>query len=261
MKYYLVNAFTQSNTGGNPAAVCFPDKPISENNMQKIAYEFGLSETAFLEKKEGIYGLRWFTPTMEVDLCGHATLASAHILWEEKLENQDSTLLFETKSGMLSVKNKDKLIVMDFPREDAVEIECPEELKKGLKVAPIFTGKNRFDHIVEVKSEDIVRALSPDFELLGKLDSRGVIVTSVSDSGDYDFVSRFFAPNAGIPEDPVTGSAHCCLAPYWTARLKKAKLTGYQASERGGFVYLEHTEKRVFLGGNAVTFSSGKLMD
>ena len=261
MKYFIVHAFTKRLDAGNPAAVCLVKDRPSDKLMQHIAYEFGLSETVFVEKKEGVYGLRWFTPNMEVDLCGHATLAAAHILWEQGLVKSDSVINFDTNSGILRVNKKNNLIVMDFPREDAVEIECPVELKKGLKVDPIFTGKNSFDYIVEVKSEEIVRALSPDFELLGKLDSRGVIVTSVSDSGEYDFVSRFFAPNAGIPEDPVTGSAHCCLAPYWTARLKKAKLTGYQASERGGFVYLEHTEKRVFLGGNAVTFSSGKLMD
>lgn len=261
MKYFIVNAFTKRLQAGNPAAVCLPDKPLSENTMQNIAREFGLSETAFAEKKEGCFGLRWFTPTVEVDLCGHATLTTAHILWEQGLVKADRVINFDTCSGILSVKKIIGRILMDFPREDAVMTECPEELKKGLKAEPVFAGKNRFDYIVEVKTEEIVRDLSPDFELLGRLDSRGVIVTSVSTSGEYDFVSRFFAPNAGIPEDPVTGSAHCCLAPYWSERLTKTKLTGYQASERGGFVYVELAGDRVFLGGNAITFSSGKLMD
>jgi len=261
MNYFIVNAFTESLDGGNQAAVCIVEKRLHYNLMQDIASEFRLPETAFVEKKNGVFGLRWFTPTVEVDLCGHATLASAHILWEQGFVKPDSAINFDTRSGILSVNKKNGLFIMDFPREDAVETECPEEIKKGLKIDPIFTGKNRFDYIAEVETEEIVRTLVPDFELLEKLDSRGVIVTAVSNSNGYDFVSRFFAPNAGIPEDPVTGSAHCCLGPYWSTRLNKAKLTGYQASERGGFVFVELTKKRVLLGGKAVTFSSGKLMD
>jgi len=261
MNYFIVNAFTDSLDAGNPAAVCLVEDKLPDKLMQDIASEFGLPETAFVEKKNGVFGLRWFSPKLEVDLCGHATLASAHILWEQKLVNPDLTLFFDTRSGILSVNKKNGLFIMDFPREDAVETECPEELKKGLRIDPLFTGKNRFDFIVEAKSEEIVRTLVPDLELLEKLDSRGVIVTAVSNSNGYDFVSRFFAPNAGIPEDPVTGSAHCCLASYWTERLNKKRMTGYQASERGGFVYVEQQDKRVLLGGKAVTFSSGKFMD
>lgn len=261
MNYFIVNAFTESPDGGNQAAVCIVEKMLHENLMQEIASDFGLPETAFIEKKDGVFGLRWFTPKVEVDLCGHATLAGAHILWEQGSVKPDSEINFDTKSGVLTVNKENGLYIMDFPREDAVETECPEELKKGLGIDPVFTGKNRFDYITEAESEDIVRNLVPDLELLGKLDSRGVIVTAVSNSREYDFVSRFFAPSAGIPEDPVTGSAHCCLGPYWSKRLNKTKLTGYQASKRGGFVYIEQLEKRVLLGGKAVTFSSGKLMD
>lgn len=221
MNYFIVNAFTESPDGGNQAAVCIVEKSLHDKLMQDIASEFGLPETAFVEKKNSVFGLRWFTPTVEVDLCGHATLASAHILWEQGFVNPDSAINFDTRSGILSVNKKNGLFIMDFPREDAVETECPEELKKGSRIDPLFTGKNRFDFIVEAESEEIVRTLVPDLELLEKLDSRGVIVTAVSNSNGYDFVSRFFAPNAGIPEDPVTGSAHCCLGPYWSTRLYK----------------------------------------
>ena len=261
MNYFIVNAFADNTDGGNPAAVCIVEKQLDDNLMQDIASEFGLPETAFIEKKNGVFSLRWFTPTVEVDLCGHATLAGAHILWEQGFINPDLTINFDTLSGRLSVNIKNELYVMDFPREDAVEIEGPEVLKKGLGIVPVFTGKNRFDFIAEVETEEIVRTLVPNLAQLKKLDSRGVIVTAASNSNEYDFVSRFFAPNAGIPEDPVTGSAHCCLGPYWSNRLNKKKLTGYQASERGGFVYIEQLEKRVLLGGKAVTFSSGKLID
>lgn len=263
MKYFIVNAFADKPFCGNPAAVCIVENDLSENKMQLIATEFNLSETAFIEKKNDHFRLRWFSPRMEVDLCGHATLAGAHILWEQNIINNKSIISFDTNSGILSVKKTKDHIIMDFPRENALETECPEEIIRGLKIKPVFSGKNRFDYIVEVRSEEVVRTIKPDFETLAGLKTRGIIVTSISESesGDYDFVSRFFAPNAGIPEDPVTGSAHCCLGPYWSRKLNKTKLTGYQASERGGTVYVEIKEDRVFLGGNAVTFSSGKLID
>ena len=261
MKYYIVNAFTRSDEGGNPAAVCLPEEPVADKSMQEIAAEFGLSETAFVEKKHGFYGLRWFTPEIEVDLCGHATLAAASVLWEQSIAYSESLIEFETKSGMLSAMKKDGLILMDFPMEAAVPSECPQELVNALGVEPIYTGRNRFDFIVEVESENVLRKISPDYDLLSKLETRGVIVTSNSESKSFDFVSRFFAPRAGIPEDPVTGSAHCCLAPYWSGKLNKKSMTGFQASERGGTVHVELKENRVLLGGEAVTLSSGKLMD
>lgn len=261
MKYFIVNAFADKPFCGNPAAVCIVENDLSENKMQLIASEFNLSETAFIEKKNDHFRLRWFSPTMEVDLCGHATLAGAHILWEQNIINNKSIISFNTNSGILSIKKAKDRIVMDFPSEDAVETECPEEIIRSLNIKPLFSGKNRFDYIVEVGSEELVRTIKPDFGILAELNTRGIIVTSDSESRDYDFVSRFFAPNAGIPEDPVTGSAHCCLGPYWSRKLNKTKLTGYQASERSGTVYVDIKEGRVFLGGNAVTFSSGKLID
>jgi len=261
MKYFIVNAFADKPFCGNPAAVCIVENDLSENKMQRIATEFNFSETAFIEKKNDHFRLRWFSPRMEVDLCGHATLAGAHILWEQNIINNKSIISFNTNSGILSIKKTEDRIVMDFPSEDAVKTECPEEIIRSLKIKPLFSGKNRFDYIVEVGSEELVRTIKPDFGILAGLNTRGIIVTSDSESGDYDFVSRFFAPNAGIPEDPVTGSAHCCLGPYWSRKLNKTKLTGYQASERGGTVYVDIKEGRVLLGGNAVTFSSGKLID
>ena len=261
MDYYIVDAFTGDLFSGNTAAVCILSQQVPDKFMQRIASEFNLSETAFIEKKNDHFRLRWFSPRMEVDLCGHATLAGAHILWEQNIINNKSIIFFDTNSGILSVKKAKDRIVMDFPREDALETECPEEIIRGLKIKPLFSGKNRFDYIVEVGSEELVRKIKPDFGILAGLSTRGIIVTSDSESGDYDFVSRFFAPNAGISEDPVTGSAHCCLGPYWSRKLNKTKLTGYQASERGGTVYVDIKEGRVLLGGNAVTFSSGKLID
>ena len=261
MKYYIVNAFTRSRDGGNPAAVCLIEDALTDKVMQEIAAEFGLSETAFVEGKQGFYGLRWFTPEIEVDLCGHATLAAAHVLWEQGVAYSENLLEFETKSGRLAAEKNDRLILMDFPMEEATPSECPQELANALGVEPIYTGRNRFDYFLEVKSENVLREMSPDFDLLSKVETRGVIVTSHSESKNFDFVSRFFAPRAGITEDPVTGSAHCCLAPYWSGKLNKIKMTGFLASERGGTVYLELKENRVLLGGEAVSFSSGKLMD
>ena len=208
------------------AAVCLPEEPVADKSMQEIAAEFGLSETAFVEGRQGFYGLRWFTPEIEVDLCGHATLAAASVLWEESIACSESLIEFETKSGRLSAMKKDGLILMDFPLEEAVPSECPRELANALGVEPVYTGRNRFDFIVEVESENVLRKISPDYDLLSKLETRGVIVTSNSESKSFDFVSRFFAPRAGIPEDPVTGSAHCCLTPYWSGKLNKIKMTG-----------------------------------
>ena len=261
MKYFIVNAFTRSRDGGNPAAVCLPENPVTDKKMQEISTDFGLSETAFVEKKDGFYGLRWFTPEIEVELCGHATLAAAHVLLEQGVAFSETLIEFETKSGRLTAEKNDRLILMDFPSEEAARSECPQELLNALGVEPIYTGRNRFDYILELESENVLREISPDYELLSKVETRGVIVTSASESKDYDFVSRFFAPGTGIPEDPVTGSAHCCLAPYWSGKLNKTTMTGFQASERGGTVQVRLKENRVILGGEAVTLSSGKLMD
>ena len=189
----------------------------------------------------------------EVDLCGHATLASAHILWETGVLEIENEAVFFTKSGRLSARKNGEYIILDFPAVKDLQIETPEELKKSLKVPILYTGRNRMDYIVEVDNEEIVRSLEPDFEIMKRLNTRGVIVTCRSANPEYDFVSRFFAPGAGIPEDPVTGSAHCCLGPYWKKRLGKDKLTAYQASKRGGTLKVTVSGDRVYIGGKAVT--------
>jgi len=253
MKIYQVDAFTDRIFKGNPAGVCILPGPAEEQWMQDIAMEINLSETAFLYKQANGFNLRWFTPETEVDLCGHATLASAHILWETGILQCESEAVFFTKSGILSARKKEDYILLDFPSEEDTQADAPEDLKKSLGVPFTYCGRNRMDFIVEVDGEETVRALEPDIESLKRLDVRGVIVTSLSSSPENDFVSRFFAPGAGIPEDPVTGSAHCCLGPYWKRILGKNELTAYQASKRGGILKLVVNGDRVYIGGKAVT--------
>jgi PhzF family phenazine biosynthesis protein len=223
-----------------------------------------LSETAFLYKKEKGYDLRWFTPAVEVDLCGHATLASAHILWEEGILDSDKPALFHTRSGLLTAvrksDHKSDLIEMNFPSEPEEKAVPPSDLLSALAVTPKYVGRNRFDYLVEVDSEEIIRNLKPDLALLRKVQARGVIVTSAATSQKFDFVSRFFGPAAGVDEDPVTGSAHCCLGPFWKDRLGKDELVGFQASARGGIVRARVAGDRVFLGGQAVTVLRGELL-
>jgi PhzF family phenazine biosynthesis protein len=259
MKIYQVDAFTDKIFKGNPAGVCILPEPADEQWMQDIAMEMNLSETAFLYKQNDSFNLRWFTPEMEVDLCGHATLASAHILWETGVLTSDSEAVFSTKSGMLSAKKDGEYIILDFPVEEDEQINAPEELEKSLMVPILYAGRNRMDYIVEVDNEKTIRSLEPDFEIMKRLNTRGVIVTSRSANPEYDFVSRFFAPGAGIPEDPVTGSAHCCLGPYWENQLAKKELTAYQASKRGGTLKLTINGDRVFIGGKAITVFCAKF--
>ncbi|OGW33058.1 MAG: oxidoreductase [Nitrospirae bacterium GWC2_56_14] len=254
-----VDAFTDRAFAGNPAAVCLLDGPRDERWMQNVAREMNLSETAFLSLRSDGYDLRWFTPTAGVDLCGHATLASAHVLWEEEILDKQETARFHTRSGLLSATRKDGWIEMDFPAEAQKPALAPPALTRALGATPVYIGKNRFDYLVELESEAVLRSLRPDLGLLKTLPARGVIVTSPSDSKDYDFVSRFFAPAVGIDEDPVTGSAHCCLGPYWQKRLKKDNFTAYQASARGGLVRVTVQGDRVLLGGQAVTVLRGEL--
>jgi PhzF family phenazine biosynthesis protein len=257
---YQVDAFTGKPFKGNPAAVCLLQGPASEAWMQNIAAEMNLSETAFLyPNHEDGFNLRWFTPTVEVDLCGHATLASAHILWETNLLQPHKTAHFHTRSGLLSAVRYSEWIEMDFPAKAPEPTEPPEGLLSALGMTVHYIGSNRMDYLVEVESEEDVRALKPDFALLAQLPVRGIIVTGRASMPDYDFVSRFFAPAAGVPEDPVTGSAHCCLGPYWQSRLGKAELTAYQCSKRGGTVRVRVTPERVFLGGQAITVLKGEL--
>jgi PhzF family phenazine biosynthesis protein len=255
-----VDAFTDRPFLGNPAAVCLLTRPAEPDWMQAVAREMNLSETAFLHPDGGDWSLRWFSPLIEVDLCGHATLAAAHVLLEGGRLAPGEAARFRTRSGMLTAVSKEGgWIEMDFPSEPEQPAATPDALVRALGVAPRYVGRNRFDYLVEVDSESAVRSLSPDMALLRTLDARGVMVTGPSDSGEFDFVSRFFGPAAGIPEDPVTGSAHCCLGPFWRTRLKKDAFVAYQASPRGGVVRVRVAGDRVILGGRAVTVFSGKL--
>lgn len=259
---YMVDAFASEPFRGNPAAVCLLEKPEDERWMQQVAAEMNLSETAFLVPIEDGYDLRWFTPETEVDLCGHATLASAYALWHTGRLLPEQTARFVTRSGVLTVTydSNDGWMTMDFPEEAPKPVNAPEALIQGLGLIPRYTGKNRMDYVVEVDSEQTVRELKPDAQQLAALSGRGVIVTAKAAAGaSYDFVSRAFYPNAGILEDPVTGSAHCALAPYWARRLRKQQLTGYQASKRGGIVKVAIAGDRVLMTGQAQMIMQGTL--
>lgn len=253
-----VDAFTDKPFGGNPAAVCVLPEARDAQWMQWVAREMNLSETAFLVRQAEGYNLRWFTPAIEVDLCGHATLASAHTLWEEGHLKPEEQARFYTRSGLLTADRNGAFIEMDFPGTPEQPATAPEGLAEALGAEPKYIGKNAFDYIVELDSERTVRRLKPNFAMLEKLPVRGVIVTSQAE--EYDFVSRFFAPGAGIQEDPVTGSAHCCLGPFWSKRLDKTEFIAYQASPRGGIVYVRVEGDRVRLGGQAVTVVRGTLL-
>jgi PhzF family phenazine biosynthesis protein len=227
--------------------------------MQAVAREMNLAETAFLHKAQDGFNLRWFTPAVEVDLCGHATLASAHILWETGTLAADREARFATKSGLLTATKKGETIELDFPAKPSAPAAAPEGLVESLGVHPLYIGRNEFDYIVEVESEGVVRAVEVDFARLKRVKARGVIVTSLASTRGFDFVSRFFAPAVGVDEDPVTGSAHCCLGPYWGAKLARTEFTAYQASARGGVVQVRLEGDRVRLGGRAITILRGEL--
>lgn len=254
-----VDAFTNKRFSGNPAAVCVLNEPADEKWMQNVAAEMNLSETAFLYPQEEGYNLRWFTPAVEVDLCGHATLASAHVLWELQYLDVGTQAKFYTRSGLLTAERQGNWIELNFPKNSPEPASAPALLEQALGVELKYVGKNKFDYLVEVDSEEALRQMQPDFVLLKTLPVRGIIVTCVSASHEYDFVSRFFAPAAGINEDPVTGSAHCCLAPFWSQRLHKNEFVAYQASARGGVVRVRLAGERVYLGGQAVTVLRGEL--
>jgi PhzF family phenazine biosynthesis protein len=257
---FQVDAFTTKPFAGNPAAVCVLSQPAEESWMQNVAREMNLSETAFLFREGDGFRLRWFTPAVEVDLCGHATLASAHILWEMGYAQPNEKVSFYTRSGILTAERKGDWIEMDFPAKPEEPAPEPAGLAQALGVKIQYLGRNQFDYLVEVDSEETVGNLKPDFTLLGRLPVRGVIVTSLSSSREYDFVSRFFAPRVGVNEDPVTGSAHCCLGPFWGNRLHKKEFVAYQASPRGGVIRVRVTGPRVVLGGQAVTVLRGELL-
>jgi PhzF family phenazine biosynthesis protein len=261
LKIFQVDAFTDKAFGGNPAAVCILSGPRDEAWMQNMAREMNLSETAFLRKQTDGFGLRWFTPTVEVALCGHATLASAHVLWETGLLAPQEEARFHTESGLLMAKRKGDWIELNFPATPDEPATAPPRLEEALGVKPRYVGKSRFDYLIELDTEETVRTLKPDFGLLRALQVRGVMVTSRATSPGFDFVSRFFAPGSGIDEDPVTGSAHCCLGPFWSKRLGKNELIAYQASRRGGTVRVRVSGDRVYLSGQAVTILRGELDD
>ncbi|MDX1382886.1 MAG: PhzF family phenazine biosynthesis protein [Thermoanaerobaculia bacterium] len=272
-KITQVDAFTTEPFGGNPAAVCVLDRPRDAGWMQAVALEMNLSETAFLVPRDDGYELRWFTPALEVDLCGHATLASAHVLWEEGHLGPDDEAIFHTRSGRLGARREDGWIVLDFPALVPQPVTPPDGLAAALGAEPVWVGAVTTFFLVELESEAVVRGLAPDFRALACFDDRRSIVTAGGEAaesrspivtargdGDVDFVSRFFAPVAGIDEDPVTGSAHCVLCPYWVQKLGRNPLLGYQASSRGGVVRVELRGDRVELGGKAVTTLRGELM-
>lgn len=255
-----VDAFTDTPFAGNPAAVCVLPAAREERWMQQVAREMNLSETAFLLRRADGFDLRWFTPVVEVDLCGHATLASAHVLWEEGHLEAGKIARFHTRSGLLTAERHGAWIELNFPALPEEQMTPPAELARALGVTPVYVGKNQSGFLVQVASEEQVRTLRPDFTALKAFPGRGVIVTSRADAPDFDFVSRYFAPSAGIDEDPVTGSAHCCLGPFWARQLHKDSFTAYQASARGGVVRVRLHGDRVLLGGQAVTVLRGELL-
>jgi PhzF family phenazine biosynthesis protein len=258
LRLLQVDAFTDTAFKGNPAAVCILDRERDAAWMQDVAKEMNLSETAFLLHHADGFGLRWFTPSVEVALCGHATLASAHALWEERVLETDAR--FHTLSGLLTATRNGDLIELDFPAKAEEKTEAPALLLESLGAKPTYVGRNQFDYLIEVETEDELRALDPDHARLRTIPVRGVIVTSRSSDLRFDFVSRFFAPGSGVDEDPVTGSAHCALTPYWAKKLGKTEMTAYQASARGGVVHVRLAGDRVKLSGRAVTILRGELV-
>ena len=263
-KIFIADAFTSAPFSGNPAAVCILEEDKTDKWLSDVAAEMNLSETAFVKKEKEGFSLRWFTPVKEVGLCGHATLASSHILWQKGYIDQNETAVFQTRiSGILkAVKNGDE-ITLDFPSLNVKDCDSFPELESALGVKPVYTGvcgNEEKNYLIELESEIQVRELKPDFGLLSKLPKSGVIITAISQSADYDFVSRYFAPAYGINEDPVTGSAHCSLTPYWSKRSGKTEMNAFQASSRGGMIKVKLDGDRVFLAGNAVTILEGNLL-
>jgi PhzF family phenazine biosynthesis protein len=274
---FIVDAFTDRPFAGNPAAVCLLDGPADDRWMQALAAEMNLSETAFVVPRDDGFGLRWMTPQVEVDLCGHATLASAHVLWQEGRVRSDQPIVFHTRSGALTCVRRESagpalrgetsdsrsespaLIEMDFPANPPRPVAPPLDLSRAMGIEPLWVGQTRFDYFLELPSAEEVRRLQPDIRLLKVLKIRGVIITARSDRPEFDFVSRFFAPGAGIDEDPVTGSAHCALGPFWAERLGRTELVAFQASRRGGVVRVRVRGERVTLGGQAVTVLRGSV--
>lgn len=257
---WQIDAFTDRPFAGNPAAVTLLDGPRDDAWHHAVAAEMNLAETAFLTRQRDDYGLRWFTPTVEVDLCGHATLAAAHFLWESGRLPATAVARFRTRSGLLTAERDGDWIVLDFPATPATGVPPPAGLADALGATPSWVGRSVFDLVARFDSASAVRAMKPDLARLGALDARGIIVTAPGDVSGVDFVSRFFGPRVGVPEDPVTGSAHCTLGPLWADRLGRDALVGYQTSARGGTVRVEVRGDRVRLAGRAVTVLRGELI-
>lgn len=252
IRCWQIDAFTDHAFGGNPAAVCWLEQEAETSWMQSVAAEMNLSETAFVRRIGDRHELRWFTPTIEVDLCGHATLATAKAIWSEGLASKECPLRFQTRSGELTCHLVDNLIELNFPATPPSDIPVTDLMCEALGVRPVSVGQSRFYQMAVLENAEAVRTVSPDFEMMEKIPTLGVIVTAAADEQGFDMVSRFFAPAMGVNEDPVCGSAHCCLAPYWGQRLGKGKLTAFQASARGGILHLRTEGDRVVLGGEAV---------
>ncbi|WP_420455918.1 PhzF family phenazine biosynthesis protein [Rubrivirga sp.] len=262
MTVTVIDAFANRAFSGNPAAVCLLDRPVPEGWMRNLAAEMNLAETAFVTPSDnGAFGLRWLTPEVEVDLCGHATLASAHLLYTSGRLAPDEPARFDTRSGRLTVRQTgEATYAMDFPPTPPADAPAPDGFQEAFGVEPVWIGRSRFDVFAVVEDEAAVRALAPDLGAVARIGARGVIVTAPADAGsDADVVSRFFAPGAGVPEDPVTGSAHCAIGPYWADRLGTDALTCYQASKRGGTVGVRIVGDRVELTGRAVTVYRAEL--
>lgn len=262
---FTVDAFTAKPFAGNPAAVIILNEPIKESIMQSIADEINLAETAFVmkEKDNPGFSLRWMTPVMEVDLCGHATLATSHVLWQQGICSESEPILYHTRSGELTAVKRNEKIELNFPAIPQKQIKYPPELIAAIGgVLPKYVGMTKWNYIIELENEDAVRNLKPDYNVMLGLPGWGTIITAKADEGNpdgFDFISRFFAPEKGIQEDPVTGSAHCALAPYWAGRLGKTDFKAYQASPRGGVLGVRVEGDRIYLTGNAVSVISGEI--
>jgi PhzF family phenazine biosynthesis protein len=258
--FVQIDAFTRESFGGNPAAVFLLPSGRDEGWMQRVAREMNQADTAFLVRRDDEFDLRWFTPTVEVELCGHATLASAHMLWESGVLPSGATARFRTRSGLLTARLHDDRIWLDLPAASLRAEPAVPGLAGALGAEPIGTWRTPFDILVELPDQRAVGALRPDLSRVAAIETRGVIVTARSDGAEADFVSRFFAPRIGIPEDPVTGSAHCALGPFWGGRLGRTELTARQLSPRGGTLWIRLDGERVHLGGHAVTVLRGELV-
>lgn len=257
---HVIDAFTHKAFRGNPAAVCLPEGEPDPVWMQQVAAEMRHSETAFLTRGEDGWNLRWFTPESEVDLCGHATLAAAFVLWNTGREAAGSAVTFKTRSGVLTAQKEGSGIALDFPSVPVGPCDPPEGISAALGAPVVFSGRTRYDLFIELPTAADVCDMDPDMSVLATIPCRGIIVTAAADMPEYDFVSRFFAPSVGVAEDPVTGSAHCSLGPFWGERLKKTSLAGFQCSPRGGSVRVHLRSERVVLVGDAIPVLSGRLL-